>query len=73
LWWWNSPDEGRRPVLREQWLSDPELRGELGIVPYRTDPSSLIDALAEVGGRSAGRLSSIVLPSRRQAIAVLRR
>lgn len=72
LWWWRA-SRGRRPALLEQWTTDAAIVGELDVVPYRTDPGSLDRWFREAAERLSGRLSFVVLPARRQALAVVRR
>lgn len=71
LWRWDAAVDQRRAALHVQWTSDPSLAVQSKVLPYRTDPRDMPSLLTDATRRIGDCFSALVLPGRRQAIAVL--
>jgi hypothetical protein len=71
LWRWDAAAPGRRAALHVQWSSDRRLPRELDVQRYRTDPRDLPALFAAGAKRLGTHFTAIILPTRRQALAVL--
>jgi hypothetical protein len=69
LWRWEERPAKFRAVLDTQWASEHNLGRKFGINDFRTDPKALPELLAVAAAATPG-LTWMVLPDRRQALAV---